>query len=82
MRDDRFFSDYGQSTLLVDGTISSLTQGSNVIAFKADSAFQVLCDLASPHPSLHTGSQITVTAEGSVAERQPSAVLLHGCVIP
>ena len=85
MRDDRFFADYGQRTLLVDGTVASKSmRGSDVIAgFKTDSSVQALCDLGS-HPASkpQAGERITVVAEGARAEREPSAVLLNGCVTP
>ena len=47
MKDDRFYADYGPSTLLVAGTVSSLSmRGGDVIAeFATDSSFQTLCDL-------------------------------------
>lgn len=84
MKDDRFYADYGQSTLLVNGTVSSLSmRGSDVIAeLTKDSSFQALCDLGA-HPFIsRTGEWITVIAEGAGAERQPSAVFLHDCVAP
>lgn len=84
MRDDRFYSDFGQSTLLVEGTVSSLSRrGSDVIAeFKTDSSFQALCDLGSGSSSRpQVGKRITLIAEGARADRQPSAVFLRDCVV-
>lgn len=83
MKDDRFYSDYGDNALVVVGTISSTsTHGNDVIAtLKADSSFQVLCDLGT-QPRPQVGDHITVLAQGSDAQRQQSAVLLTNCVVP
>jgi hypothetical protein len=85
MQEDRFYTDYRESTLLVDGVVSSVSmRGSDVIAeFKTDSSFQALYDLGPRSTSsLHAGDRMTVIAEAASAERQPSAVLLNGCVTP
>jgi hypothetical protein len=85
MKDDHFYSDYGQSTLLLDGTVVSVsTRGNDLIAeFKTNSAYQALCDLGAHSASgPHVGDRILVIAEGASGERQPSAVLLHNCVVP
>ena len=84
MKEDRFYADYSESTLVVAGTVSSLgTHGRDVIAgLRTSSTFQTLCDLGTHAPNSRVGDRITVVAEGAGAQRQPSAVLLTGCTVP
>jgi hypothetical protein len=53
-----------------------------IVEFKTGSPFRALCDFGALPSGLRGGDRISVIAEGAGAERQPSAVLLHGCVVP
>jgi len=83
MKGDHFYSDYKENTLLVKGTISTVSQsnGDLVVGFKTSSSYGALCDFGNSGVSFRTGGTITVLAESGPAERQPSAVLLKGCVL-
>jgi len=84
MKQDRFFSDYRQSALLVTGTIASVTRGKDhlIVAFKTGSTFSASCDLGTLPASPRVGETLTVLTVGQAAERLPAGVLLHDCVIP
>jgi hypothetical protein len=84
MKQDRFFSDYRQSALLVTGTIASVTQGDGhlLVAFKTGSTYGTACDLGALTAAPRVGQTFTVLTVGQAAERLPAGVLLHDCVIP
>jgi hypothetical protein len=84
MKDDRFFADYRERTLLVTGTVGSLTGdvGGEIVRFRTASRFAALCDLRDNAPRAHRGQQLTVVAEGATAERQSAAVMLRHCRLP
>jgi hypothetical protein len=84
MRQDRFFSDYRQSALLVTGTIASVTRGTDhlIVAFRTGSTFSASCDLSALTAAPRVGETLTVLTVGQAAERLPAGVVLHDCVIP
>ena len=84
MRDDHFYSSYRENTLLVRGTVSSVsdTNGDTIVAFKSGLAFKASCDFGGTKPAIRQGDTITVLSEAGVAERQPSGVLLKDCLLP
>ena len=84
MEQDEFFSSYREVTLVVRGTVSSVSNngGALVVGLKTDGSFGVSCDLGNDSQRPVTGDTITVIAEGAKAEREASAVLLHDCVVP
>lgn len=84
MKDDHFYSDYNERTLIVAGTVRSLvTQNGHLIAeLDTGSTFRVLCDLDPMSAHAAIGDRLTVVAEGAEAQRQSSAVLLKGCTVP
>jgi hypothetical protein len=84
MQEDHFFSDYDQDTLLVRGTVGSVTRQNNDLLVELDTSIEtyVLCDLGTASPKLQAGDTITVTARGADAQRASSAVLLMNCHIP
>ena len=84
MRQDRFFSDYRQSALLVTGTIASVTRGTDhlIVAFRTGSTFGASCDLGALTTAPHVGETFTVLTVGQAAERLPAGVRLNDCVIP
>ncbi len=84
MRDDHFYSDYNEATLVIRGTVRSLDNhgGDVVLEFSASSAYRALCDLGHVPSTPRVGETVTVVAEGAAAERQTAAVILTGCTIP
>jgi hypothetical protein len=84
MKQDRFFSDYRQSALLVTGTIASVTRGTDhlIVALRTGSAYGTSCDLGALPAAPRVGETLTVLTVGQAAERLPSGVRLHDCVIP
>jgi len=84
MRQDRFFSDYRKSALLVSGTVASVGRrgGQLIVGFQTDSAYGASCDLRTATVAPRVGETFTVVTAGQAAERLPSAVLLHDCVVP
>lgn len=81
MAEDRFFSDYGHSTLLVDGTVLSVTRQDDdlIIELGTSAPNRVLCDIGNQVTSVSPGDTITVQAPSNDARRQGSAVLLRSC---
>jgi hypothetical protein len=84
MRQDRFFSDYRKSALLVSGTVASVGRrgGQLIVGFQTDSAYGASCDLRTATVAPRVGETFTVVTAGQAAERLPSAVLLYDCVVP
>ena len=62
MQEDAFYAKYGQSTLLIDGTINSISQQDNhpLVEFKTVETIKVFCELDSQAAALQAGTAITV----------------------
>jgi hypothetical protein len=83
MKQDRFFSDYRQSALLVTGTIASVTRGKDlIVAFRTGSTYGASCDLGALSAAPRVGETFTVLTVSQAAERLPAGVRLNDCVIP
>ena len=84
MAGDYFYSNYRASTLIVSGIVSAIdrSRGAPELVFSGTGNSQVRCTLSKQSPVPGVGTTITVISEGSQAERLPSGVLLHDCVIP
>jgi hypothetical protein len=84
MKGDRFYSDYRKSALLVSGTVASVGRsgGQLIVGFQTDSAYGASCDLRTATVAPRIGETFTVVTAGQAAERLPSAVQLHDCVVP
>jgi len=82
MKNDEFFTDYKENTLIVRGTVSSLNkQGrSTIVGLKTGSSYELLCNLNNGSSNFKAGDNITIEAIGGNAVRQSSAVLLQNCV--
>ncbi len=80
MQDDRFFSDYGSSILLVQGEISSVEQQGTftVVALRTDSPEEVACEIAAGSTA-PVGQMVTVRARSADAQRSGPIVVLHDC---
>jgi hypothetical protein len=83
MQQDRFFAEYGQATLLVQGTVASVSQqnGREIVDLRVGEPTKVLCDLASPSVQVRDGATITVRVQGGDARREQGAVVLANCVV-
>lgn len=84
MQQDRFYSTYGENTLLVTGAITAVgKQDNNLVAtFKTSASFKAQCDLGNNNQNLPTDQEVTLVTEGSTARRLPNAVLLMDCTLP
>ena len=84
MQEDHFFSDYRSETLLVQGTISTVSQqgSSTTVVLSTSVATAVLCDLGTQTTALHAGDAITVSAQSDAAQRADNAIVLKNCSIP
>jgi hypothetical protein len=80
MQDDRFFSDYGSSILLVRGEISSVEQQETftVVALRTSSPEGVACEIAAG-TTAPVGQMVTVRARSADAQRSGPTVVLHNC---
>ena len=86
MDEDRFYATYGQTTLLIQGTVAAVDQQPDdfVVTLATSVRTKVLCDLGNNAPGVKVGEAITVRSanpEKDVA-RQDAAVLIHNCTLP
>ena len=92
MQEDAFYAKYGQSTLLIDGTINSISQQDNhpLVEFKTVETIKVFCELDSQAAALQAGNAITVqvanpqqNASRGISPDDPTlpAVMLKHCQV-
>jgi hypothetical protein len=83
MQNDQFYSDYNEATLVVRGSVASLTGdgGGAVVQFQTQGGFTTQCQFDQYPATLHAGDMISVMTEGATAERLTTAVLLRGCIL-
>jgi len=86
MTDDRFYATYGQTTLLIQGTVAAIDRqpGHFIVALTTSGPTQVFCDLGNKTAAVKAGDSITVRSaapEHDVA-RQAADVLIHNCALP
>jgi hypothetical protein len=79
MAEDRFYADYGGATLLVSGTVASITGagGETLVTLATSNGTAVLCDIGSAR--LIPGGPVVVRS--SEVERRDVGVMLDGCRI-
>ena len=77
MREDHFYADYKENTLIVTGTVISAS--GHEIQFQTHDSYGVICQLASDTPTPKVGSTVTLLTEAGRAVRQPHGVLLKDC---
>lgn len=84
MKNDEFFSDYKENTLIIRGKVSSATkQGAGTkVGLETSSTYQLFCDLSNDSSNFKVGDNIVIEAIGGSAVRQSSAVLMPDCVSP
>ena len=84
MKGDHFYSDYARDALLVSGTVASVDRrgGDLIVGFQTESAYGASCVLGAATAAPSIGAPFTVVTVGQAAERLPTAVQLHDCVVP
>ena len=86
MEADNFYSAYGQTTLLIEGTVASVNvqPGDLIVELATSLPTTVLCDLGSPSAAVKVGDVLTVASANPAqdVQRQPSAVMIRHCDIP
>ncbi len=86
MEQDEFFADYGQSRLLIQGTVSLVKRQDSdlIIELETSVPTKVICDLGNYFGIIRVGSTVTVESAFPQrdASRQQSAVMLKNCTIP
>jgi hypothetical protein len=82
MKNDNFYSNYNENTLVIHGVVSAITNQNNdlVIGLNTSSTYKTFCDLGQTSSYLQKGDVVTVLAEGAAAERQANAILLKNCI--
>ena len=84
MSADEFYSDFRHDTVIVRGTVASVsaTGSTTTIVFQTAGAWRTECQTTDAGPRrLGPGDTLTVVAVAIAAERLPSGVLLTGCAI-
>ena len=83
VQDDRFFSDYGRSDLLISGTVASVSQldSDTVVDLATGGLGAVRCDLGQASPAVYVGSSVTVESRDPErdASRDGAALMLRQC---
>lgn len=86
MEQDQFFSQYGESTLLIQGTILLVNQQDNHFMVELDTTVptKVWCDLGNHSSVVEAGDRITIQSAFPQRDalRQASALVLRNCSIP
>ena len=80
MAADRFFSDYGEAVLVIDGTVGDVTpSGANArIALTTSTPAVVICETFGA-PAVKAGDMLQVRVRASDALRDDAGVLLRNC---
>ncbi len=83
MSTDDFYGLWRESTLIASGTVAGVSQqdGDTLIQLTTSSVSKAYCDIGSATTSLAAGDPIRILAEGEIASRIPSGVMLLGCEI-
>lgn len=83
MRGDQFYSDYRENTLLIRGSVASVSQsgGATTVEFVTQDIYTLQCEMSTLQGPIHRGEVITVIAEAYRASRLPSGVSLVGCAV-
>ncbi len=87
MEADQFFAEYGQVTLLIQGTVLAVKRQDNGDLFiTLDTSVQtkVMCNLGHYFGIVRAGTTVTIQSANPQrdASRQPSAVMFNNCTIP
>ena len=86
MEQDRFYSDYGFTTLLIEGPVASVRRQGTDLIVRLDTAFEtkVVCNLGGYVGIVRAGTTITVRSVYPQRDvsRQPLAVMIENCTIP
>ncbi len=84
MESDDFYGSYREKTIVVSGTVASVSTQNNDtrIELQTNSIAKAYCDIGTSSTSVKTGDAIRVLAEGFTAQRINSVdVLLTGCSV-
>jgi hypothetical protein len=85
LQSDSFFSTYGQTTLLIQGTVMSIGQqsGDYVVALATTGPAKVFCDIGAKAPAVNVGAAITIQSANPQrdASREASGLLIKNCTI-
>jgi hypothetical protein len=83
MKDDHFYSDYGDKVIVIRGTVASVHNAGNevVVSLQTDSSFGLTCTLTEPRTGTKpvVGDDISLVAPGGAAQRESSSVSLPLC---
>jgi hypothetical protein len=86
MQDDQFFSDFGDTTLLIQGTVAAVEQqgSDNRLRLATSLPIDVVCDTGTQSPAVHVGEIIIIKSANPRrdASRHGSSVLLNNCSLP
>lgn len=83
MREDRFWSTYRFNVLIFEGTIESVgvANGHFNVKLKTNDPYTTTCEITDTGSNLDVGKNIKLEAASYQAQREPSGVLLHKCMI-
>ena len=86
MDDDEFYSTYGHTTLLIQGTVAALDPQPSHFTLTLDTGVRtkVLCDLGQQTPPIKVGDTVTVRSANpeNDVQRQEAAVFIKNCTLP
>ena len=83
MKEDHFWASYREDTLLITGTVISVSHdsGGSVVGLKTDSSYGAQCSFRNRQSGIQTGQTIKVLTIANAAERLSSGVQLNDCLL-
>jgi hypothetical protein len=86
MDNDQFYATYGQTTLLIEGTVAAIAPQPEhfILTLATSGSTSVMCDLGNKAAAIKVGDRVTVRSadpEKDVA-RQDAGVLIRNCTVP
>ncbi|HVX58301.1 MAG TPA: hypothetical protein VG964_01020 [Candidatus Saccharimonadales bacterium] len=81
MQKDDFYSQYGDSAVVFNAKVASITHGKNaaLVTFTTNRPYSVTCQFPQ-NIAAKNGQNMSIVAPAGSAERQKHGVLLHDCV--
>ena len=83
MRQDEFWSSNRFNTLVFDGKVKSanMHNSKTILEFVTADTYSASCELNNSNTKFIVGKTYKFAVESYQAERQPSGVLLHNCIL-
>jgi hypothetical protein len=83
MKNDHFWASYRENILVIHGSVNSITQSSDaaLVRFKTNSTYSAVCSFTNPSVKISKGQNIQILTIAYAAQREPSGVKFHTCLL-